>query len=103
MRFMKHARILLVDDDLGHAERVACSLKIHRHTVTICRIPAEMMDILREPRQDWNLIILNVTKSHWNCLTTVRNIKRLYRKWFRPCPEIVCMSAVYRGAHFRLD
>lgn len=100
---MRHASILLVDDDPTHAGRVVQHLKCHRHIVRVCDSVQELKQILRESKQTWNLIILNVTKTPWNCLTTVQNINNWYRDDLGRRPEVLCLSSVYRGPQLRLD
>lgn len=98
------ASIFLIDDDPVHAERFSQHLRVCRYSVTLCSEPAEAIQMLSRPDSSWRVIIWNVSRSSWDCLTMLRAINDIYQQNpLRRKPRILCFSSVDRGTQFRLD
>ena len=95
--------VLLIDEDVLHAERLLGRLHFRQHRVTVCSQPEEGIRLLSQSNHPCGVVILNVSHSHWHCLKTLRMIRRICSQAGRhPCPGILCTSVAYRGPQFRL-
>ena len=96
-------KVLLVDNDQGHAERACGCLRFHNLEVDVCRAPERAVALLRRASADYEVVILNVSDV---LLPWFKTLARLQEACFQsrgyPSPLFLCSSSTKRSPEFEL-
>lgn len=96
-------RILLIDDDPGHAARICGRLHTHSLQVEICSNAERAIPRLRRAGCEYEVVIVNVSSARepW-----IRIVSKLQEASFQggsySWPLFLCVSTVERPAEFEL-
>jgi CheY-like chemotaxis protein len=88
------ARILILDEDLEHANCLADALRGCRHAVTVCH-KREILTAMRTGTSDFDIAIFDISHSRtadWKLLDRLRAISVDEGR-----PIILCVFRIYRG------
>jgi hypothetical protein len=96
-------RVLLVDHDQGHAERICQCLRFHALEVDVCPDPERAITRLRRESANYEVVILNVSEIFWPWLKTLARLQGVcLQSRAYPSPLFLCTSSTKRSPEFEL-
>jgi hypothetical protein len=96
-------RILLVDNDQGHAERVCGRLRFHALEVDVCCDRQRAVTRLRRASADYEVVILNASNIEIPCFNILARLQEAcFQSGRYPAPLFLCTSSTKRSPEFEL-
>lgn len=98
------ARVMLVDTDRGHAERVRAGLGSHDFDVEVFANVERAVQRLRRPGTDYDIVILNVSNDllYWGKILESLQAAGIQSGVY-PSPLLLCTSCIKRSPEFELQ
>jgi len=94
------ARILLIDTNQFHANRLTAELQHHNHRVAAAS-PEEIRGDLTRILPQFDVVVVNVTADRQSAWDLLANICQ-GAAWLDSGPRVLAVSSVYRGPEARL-
>jgi CheY-like chemotaxis protein len=96
-------RVLLVDIDKQHAERIRGSLVFRAREVDVFADPKEAAARLQQARADYQVVILNVSNVLMPWINILANLQAAcFQSGVFPSPLILCTSTIKQSFEFQL-
>lgn len=96
-------RVLLIDNNQGHAEHVSERLRSHALEVEVCRETQQAITRLRQASAEYEVIILNVSDAATDWFKTLAKLKDACSETgYYPSPLFLCTSSTKRLPEFEL-
>lgn len=98
------SRILVVDANDEHCRELSQRLQFRGHEIASCETWRCALQLLREGREPFELVILNVSFHPLESAESVRAIHDLFERFHRsPSPPILCFSSHYFEPSLELE
>jgi|SRR5579859_137310 len=100
----RHSKVLLIDHDGPHAQRLIEDLCGRGLSVELCGAVPQATIRLKRPDAEYELVIVNVSDASQGWLRALHTLDEASRRpGLAAGPRFLCVSTVNHGPHFRFQ
>jgi len=97
-------RLLLIDNDQGHAERICGQLRFRAFEVDVYRDPERARTRLRRASTKYEVVIVNVSDTAMPWFKTLLKLQEAcFQLGSYPSPLFLCTSSIKQSSEFELQ